>query len=190
MIDTAQTMRTDTIHVAALRSCHELIAMWNPRCLAMAMVAMVMMCGVAGADPSVTRSSEPARQLISVELFGKGGLWGLGYEWRTGRFAIGSVESFYLLAGDRFMTVSPYAAVYPLSGARHRWFVHVGPQLVHRTTPSPVPEWQGTSATSYDAELSTGYEYRRQALVVRGYAMASLGDHVVPWLGTSVGWLL
>jgi hypothetical protein len=170
-----------------VRGSLKLIAMYKRLCVAM---VVAMTCGVAAADPSVTSSSEPSRHLISLELFGKGGLWGLGYEWRSGRFAVGSVESFYMLGGDRFTTISPYAAAYPLSGEHHRWFVHLGPQLIHRATPSPVPEWQGTSATSYDAELSTGYEYQRQALVVRGYAMGSLGGHFVPWLGTSVGWAL
>jgi len=57
---------------------------------------------------------------------------------------------------------------------------------VRRTTPSPVPEWDGMSTTRLGAELCAGYEYRRSVLF-RAYAMASQGDHLVPWLGVSLG---
>lgn len=125
-----------------------------------------------------------------AELFGKGGLWGLGYEVRLSpRFSVGGVGSYYVLGGDHYATASPYLAVYPLGDGRHRWFVHLGPQVVYRKTPSPVPEWDGMSETGFGAETSTGYEYRNHVLV-RVYGMAAVGDRFVPWIGASFGWTL
>lgn len=129
------------------------------------------------------------RHTVYAELFGKGGLYGLGYDVRLGeRFAVGAVASYYVLGGDRFTTVAPYVAAYPV-GERHRWFVQVGPQLVRRVTPSPVPEWDGMSETALSGELSTGYEYRDK-IVLRVYGMAAVGARFVPWLGGSIGWTL
>jgi hypothetical protein len=134
--------------------------------------------------------ADPPRHAVFGELFGKGGLWGLGYECRlSSRVSVGGVASYYVLAGDRYTTVSPYLAVYPLGEHAHRWFVQAGPQLVRRHTPSPVPEWDGMSETSFTGELSSGYEYRSRVLL-RVYAMAAVGDRFVPWVGASVGWTL
>lgn len=138
---------------------------------------------------SATARAEP-HHTVSVELFGKGGLWGLGYEWQPQRrFALGAVGSWYMLGGEHYATFSPYVSAYPVAHERHRWFVQLGPQLVHRTTPSPGPEWQGMSTTGYDLELSSGYE-RRGSVVLRAYAMTSVGARITPWLGASIGWSL
>lgn len=133
--------------------------------------------------------SAPAHD-VYVDLLGKGGLWGLGYDYRaTMRLAVGAVGSLYELGGDRFVTFSPYVGIYPIAGARHAWFVHLGPQVVFRTTTSPGPEWPGMTTSGVDVETSTGYEYRNHILL-RVYVMASAGAEVVPWLGASVGWAL
>lgn len=129
------------------------------------------------------------RHAIYVELFGKGGLYGLGYDARlTKRITAGGVVSYYVLGGDRYTTVSPYVSAY-LAGDRHRWFVQLGPQFVRRSTPSPVPEWDGMSESALGGELSTGYEYRNTVLL-RLYAMGAIGDRFVPWVGASLGWTL
>jgi hypothetical protein len=133
--------------------------------------------------------AEP-RHAVYVDLLGKGGLYGVGYDLQlTHRFAVGAVASYYVLGGDHFSTASPYLAAYPWRHDRHSWFVQGGPQLVRRATPSPGPEWTGMSTTSFTAEVSTGYEYRHGVLV-RAYVMASLGARFAPWLGVSVGWSL
>jgi hypothetical protein len=133
--------------------------------------------------------AEP-RHTVSVEVLGKGGLWGLGYDYQLKhRIAVGTVGSYYQLTGDHYLTLSPYFSVYPVRGERAGWFAQVGPQLVHHTTPSPVPEWMGMSTTTFAGELSTGFEYRSRA-VIRVYAMVSISDHVVPWAGASIGWSL
>jgi hypothetical protein len=128
--------------------------------------------------------------MVFLELLGKGGLWGAGYEWRTGRFSVGGVGSYYVLGGDRFTTLSPYVGVVPVAGDHLSWFVHLGPQLVHRSTPSPGPEWKGMTTTGFDAELSTGVEYRWSQLSIRGYALAAVGSHFAPGVGVSIGWSL
>lgn len=139
--------------------------------------------------PTLAHADELRRHAVYAELFGKGGLWGLGYDAQlTNHIAIGAVASYYVLGGDRYTTVAPYVAVYPV-GDRHRWFVQLGPQLGHRTTPSPVPEWDGMSESALGGELSSGYEYRRGVLL-RVYVMGAIGDRFVPWLGASVGWTL
>lgn len=133
-------------------------------------------------------AGHPIHHALYVDALGKGGLWGIGYDatFRE-RFSIGFVGSFYMLGGDRFYTASPYVGVYPARGDRHAWFLHLGPQMVVRDTPSPVPEWSGMTSTSFCGELSTGYEYQRGVLF-RAYAMVTAGARLVPGLGISVGW--
>jgi hypothetical protein len=131
------------------------------------------------------------RNAVYLELLGKGGLWGLGYDFDLSRrWAVGAAASFYMLDGEQVLTLSPYAGVYPARGRHHSWFVQAGPQLVRLAIPSPVPEWKGTSSIDVGAELSTGWEYRNHILV-RGFVMASAGKNgVLPWLGLSLGWAL
>jgi len=144
-------------------------------------IALALACSTAAAEP---------RHAIYGELFGKGGLWGAGYDFQlTPRFAVGTVASYYVLAGDHYLTVAPYVAAYPLLRGRHRWFLQAGPQIVRRATPSPVPEWDGMSTTAVGGELSSGYEFRSRVLV-RAYGMASVGDRLAPWFGVSFGWSL
>lgn len=141
-----------------------------------------MLCLVAA-----TARAEP-HHAAYVEALGKGGLWGAGYEYQPfHRVAFGAVASYYQLGGDRYLTLSPYVTAYPVIRAAHRWFAQVGPQLVRRTTPSPVPEWDGMTTNSFAAEISSGYEYRN-GFLLRIYAMAAVGDRFAPGLGLSLGW--
>ncbi|HEY0991433.1 MAG TPA: hypothetical protein VGD80_30475 [Kofleriaceae bacterium] len=161
--------------------------------LALAALVATVSAEPAPREPSDTGDAparHPRRHAIYVELLGRAGLWGIGYDFQPRRWlAIGAAASYYALDGDRFSTIAPYAALYPVSHGGHAAFVQLGPSLVRRTTPSPVPEWDGMSTTRLGAELCAGYEYRRSVLF-RAYAMASQGDHLVPWLGVSLGWTL
>jgi hypothetical protein len=140
--------------------------------------------------PAVQPSSDPGAHAIYIDLLGRAGLWGVGYDYRPRRWlAVGAAASYYAFDGDRFTTVAPYASLYPLVRGPHAAFVQLGPSFVRRTTPSPVPEWDGMTTTQIGAALCAGYEYRRGVLL-RAYAMASQGDHLVPWLGVSIGWTL
>lgn len=126
-----------------------------------------------------------------VELLGKGGLWGVGWDLQLGsRLGAGVAASYSVIDGEEILSLSPYLAAIAAGGARHRWFVHAGPQLVNVTVRSPVPEWSGHSSFGVGAELSTGYEYRHGVLV-RVFAMAAAGrGRLAPWLGVSLGWTL
>ncbi len=131
------------------------------------------------------------RQAIYAELLGKGGLWGVGYDYQFHRrLAIGATASFYVTDGERILTFSPYLVGYLLGTGRHRWFLQGGPQLTYVYTPSPVPEWPGASVTGVGAELCSGYEYRR-GVIVRVFGMGTVGKNgIAPWMGVSLGWTL
>ena len=132
---------------------------------------------------------EPARHALYLEVLGKGGLWGLGYDYRiTKRLRVGAVASLTMLDGDRLLSFTPYLAASLVTRGHHSWYVDGGPQLVDYTAPSTVPEWHGTGSTGIGFEVSTGYEYRNHVLV-RVFGMATAGAHgVAPWLGASFGW--
>ncbi len=139
----------------------------------------------APADDAKPPKSE---HLVFLEFLGKGGLWGAGYEYRHGRWSIGGVGSYYQLSGDRFTNVSPYVGFDPVLGNRWKWFVHAGPQYVHRTTPSPGPEWNGMTSSGFAAEVSTGVDLRLGKLHLRTYALAAYGSHFAPGIGFAAGW--
>ena len=137
------------------------------------------------------RASAERPNALYVELLGKGGLWGLGYDRElTPRLGIGVAASFYILDGEQLTSISPYVAVRLLGGPHHAWFAHGGPQLVHEHIRSPVPEWDGTSSTGIGAEMSSGYEYRDHVLF-RAFAMITVGrGRPAPGAGVSLGWTL
>lgn len=135
-----------------------------------------------------TARAEPARHAAYIDVLGKAGLWGLGYDYELApRFAVGAVGSYYVLGGDHYTAFAPYATVYPVGTGHLRALVQLGPQFVRHVTPSPVPEWMGMTSQHGGAALCAGVEYRHGVLV-RLYGMLSIGEHVAPWLGVSVGW--
>jgi hypothetical protein len=148
---------------------------------------VLLVAAIAAAPAAVARADE--RQAAYVEVLGKGGLGGVGWDLlATRRLGGGIAASFYVLDGQRVLSLSPYLAVYPVRAGRHGWFAHVGPQLVRVATPSPVPEWPGHTDLGVGVEVSSGYEYRH-GLLARVYLMASAGEAgIAPWLGASVGW--
>jgi hypothetical protein len=156
-----------------------------PRSVVAAACALAALAVPAAAEPP-----PPARNAVYVELLGKGGLWGLGYGRELGpRLALGVVGSLSVVDGQRIGSLSPFLTTY-LVGSRHRWFVDLGPQVVRVSTPSPVPEWMGTSSTGLGGQLATGYEHRAR-VVVRAFVMAVAGKGgVAPWIGADVGWCL
>jgi hypothetical protein len=163
-----------------------------------ALAAVIAPPGLAAAEPSAavrapppSASDAPPRHDLYLEALGRGGVWGAGYtyHWRP-RVAFGAVASFTIIDGQRLVSLSPYVELYPVRGRHHGWFVDVGPQLVHLSTPSPVPEWAGTSDTGVGVELATGYEYRA-AIFARAFAMVAAGtEGIAPWLGADIGFSL
>ncbi len=73
--------------------------------LALTLALTLAVAGRVSAEPEVSQSSAatpalPAQPVHerNVDLLGKGGLWGIGYDWRpTARLAVGAVGSLYLL---------------------------------------------------------------------------------------------
>jgi hypothetical protein len=160
-------------------------------------VAIAAVCVAATqtvrAEPERTSESElpsrpERRHSVYVEALGKGGLWGLGYGYQLSkRWAVGGVVSGFALDGQRVYSASPFVTLYPLGTERHRLFVDAGPQVVHVSTPSPVPEWMGTSSTGIGGQVSIGYE-RHGPLLVRVFAMGNAGKNgVAPWIGVDMG---
>ncbi len=160
--------------------------MRHRRSLALLILSILLVLGLGARE-----AAAETRNTVYVEMLGKGGLWGAGYDRQiTRRFGAGVAASFYVIDHERVSSLSPYVAAYLLGHARHRWFVHAGPQIVHVAIPSPVPEWDGTSTTGLGFEASTGWEYRNR-VVIRAFGMAAVGKGgVAPWLGMSFGWSL
>lgn len=140
------------------------------------------------ADGAADGVAGTRRHAIYVEALGKGGLWGVGYDYlATRHLAIGATGSIAMFGGERIVTVAPYLGIYPLPRPRHRWFIHAGAEVANLSRPSPVPEWPGTSSTGVGASVATGYELRTRVLI-RAYAMVTVGaGGVAPWLGVSLG---
>ena len=138
-------------------------------------------------DGVVAQSPAQHRHTVYLELFGKGGLWGVGYDFHVHpKIAVGATGSFLAHDDERQLSLSPYVTLYPV-GIRHRLFVQAGPQLVHVTQMSPVPEWPGRQDTGVGAEVGSGYELRGR-VVFRAFAMATIGKQgASPWVGLSLG---
>lgn len=151
--------------------------------------AVVGLLLLVGTSASVRADERP--HALYLDLLGKGGLWGVGYDYQANKWLGGGVAvSYFVLDGEHVQSMSPYLAAHPFGRGRHRWFVHLGPQLYRVSTPSPVPEWSGTSSMGIGAELTTGWEYRDH-LLVRVFGMVTVGEGgVAPWLGVSLGWTL
>lgn len=145
--------------------------------------------GVAGSEvaaPAPPKEEHP--HALYVDLLGKGGLVGLGYDVVfKGRLSAGATLSFGTFDGQSVVTVSPYLGLNVPLQREHRWFVHAGPQWMRLSTRSPVPEWSGTSASRLGGQVSLGYEYRGP-LLLRAYGMLAVGEKgIAPWAGLSVG---
>ena len=137
-------------------------------------------------------ASAPSRthaHAIYVELLGKGGLYGVGYDYQFhARMGVGATASYYVLDGQRVLDFSPYLVGYLIGTQHHRWFLQGGPQLSYIQTPSPVPEWPGSSTTGVGLELCSGYEYRH-GFLLRLFGMVTVGKGgTAPWMGISLGW--
>lgn len=143
--------------------------------------------------PGVARGEVEDRQeaphTVYLELFGKAGLWGVGYDYRLDRrWSVGGAVSALDADGQTTVALSPYVGVDAVQWGRHAWFAQSGPQLVHERVRSPVPEWDGARSTGVGGQLSTGYEYRGP-VVVRGYLMVVAGrGGVTPWGGLTLGY--
>ena len=154
-----------------------------------AVLLLLVGSSTARADTVVQLRKARKHHVLYLELFGKGGLWGGGYEnWFRSGVGLGGVVSGYAVADQRVLSVSPYLAWRPVVRGRHRLFVHIGPQLEHVRVSSPVPQWSGKSELALAAQLTGGYEVRVRRFLLRTSLSAVAGrGGVKPWVGFAFG---
>lgn len=153
-------------------------------------VAVLVLSTAARADDGVHATAEPpSKHLVYVELLGKGGLYGVGYEYAISSWlGFGGAASYSDIRDEQVVTVSPYLHFTMLGGARHALFSEIGGILAHARVPSPVMNWDGVSDTGGGGYLSLGWEYRRRHVVLRtsGSIVAGEGG-VAPMVGFAIG---
>ena len=145
------------------------------------------------ADDAITAKVTPerplGRHLIYGELLGKGGLYGVGYEYAmTSRLSVGGAASFAVIRDQQVTTVSPYLHATLLQGSRNALFTEVGAILAHTRLPSPVDGWEGMTDTGSGGFLALGWERGSRHLVLRasGGIVAGEGGRG-PMLGFTIG---
>jgi hypothetical protein len=145
----------------------------------------------AAAD-GVKQTTEPepvGRHLFYVELLGKGGAYGLGYELSISpRFSIGTALSYAVIRDQQIMTVAPYVHATALRFGNNALFGELGATFVHSHIPSPVPDWDGMSESGAGGFASIGWEraWRHLALRASGSVVAGEGG-LAPWVGVAIG---
>jgi hypothetical protein len=164
------------------------------RGLVVAVVVFALVSSVASADDGITVTREPApsppsRHLVYVELLGKGGLYGIGYEYTIAPWlAVGGAASYSQIRDQQVATASPYLHVTALKGRRHALFGEVGAILAHSHVPSPVMDWDGVSDTGGGGFLALGWQYARRHVVVRTSAGVAAGEGgLQPMIGIAIG---
>jgi hypothetical protein len=158
-------------------------------------LALVFLLGSATAraddrvDSSTTTEAPASRHLIYVELLGKGGAYGVGYEYTLMPWlAFGGAASFAVVTDQQIATVAPYIHATLRRHNQHALFTELGAILAHSRIPSPVSDWKGMSNTGSGGFLSLGYEHASKHFVVRasGSVVAGAGG-LGPMVGISIG---
>ncbi|HEY5936125.1 MAG TPA: hypothetical protein VIU61_15855 [Kofleriaceae bacterium] len=132
----------------------------------------------------------PGRHLVYVELLGKGGAYGLGYELSISpRFSVGTAVSYVSIRDQQIATVAPYVHASALRFGKNALFGELGATFVHSRIPSPVPDWDGMSESGAGGFASVGWERAWQHLTLRtsGSIVAGEGG-LAPWLGVAIGY--
>lgn len=155
-----------------------------------AVAVIVALSTLSHADDGIRATAEPpSRHLVYVELLGKGGLYGVGYEYAIAPWlGVGGAASYSALRDQQVYTLSPYLHITALAGRRHALFSEVGAILAHTRVPSPVMGWDGYSDTGSGGFLAVGWEYRRRHVVVRTSGAVVAGEGGLgPMLGFAIG---
>ena len=135
-------------------------------------------------------SSVERPNAVVLEIFGKGGLYSVGYDHAIRRWiGAGGAFSYLRLDGQELISLHPYINLYPLAGARSALLLQVGARLAHAFLPGDRElGWEGASATDLSAQLSVGYEHRARFLL-RVLFTSNIGKNgYSPWGGLSLGW--
>ena len=159
-------------------------ARWNLVANALVIVIVIVIVPRAA---SAEGGEEPFA--LYVEALGRGGAGGLGGEVAIRkRVAVGATVGFMPADGERVTTFSPYLHLVLLARGAHAWFADAGPAVTHRSIPSPVPEWDGVSETSFGAIAGSGYELCGERLFLRSSVSVAVGPGgVAPWGGIALG---
>ena len=145
----------------------------------------------ASAEPAVTKSAEPEpapNNTVYVELLGKAGTYGIGYERQiTDRLSLGAAASYAEVREQQISTVAPYVHA-RLLGRRHQLFTEVGAIFAHTWIPSPVPEWDGMSDSGGGGFVALGWQRSWTHVMVRASGSLIVGEgRATPWLGVAFG---
>lgn len=147
----------------------------------------------ARADPRIEKRAEhvaPAsRHLIYVELLGKAGAYGVGYEYTLMPWlSFGGAASYAVLGDQQITTAAPYVHSTLLGKGHRRLFGELGAIVAHSHIPSPVSDWTGMTNTGTAGFASLGYEHARNHLVLRASGSIVAGDGGLgPMVGLSIG---
>jgi hypothetical protein len=155
-------------------------------------IACLHVSTTARAEDRVERAATidtPSRHLVYFELLGKGGEYGIGYEYRLMPWlAVGAAASFAVLGDQQIATVAPYVHVTVLRYNHHALYTELGAILAHTRIPSPVSDWKGMSDTGSGGFLSLGYEHTSKHVVIRASASVVAGEGGLgPMVGLSIG---
>ncbi|HVK83203.1 MAG TPA: hypothetical protein VM513_03800 [Kofleriaceae bacterium] len=136
-----------------------------------------------------THAQAPSRHLFYVEAFGKGGLYGLGYELAiTPRLSLGAAGSFAVVREQQVLTLAPYVHATLVRGERNALFTDVGALFARSHIPSPVEGWDGMTDSGGGGFVSLGWERATRHLVLRASGSVVAGEGgVTPWAGFAIG---
>jgi hypothetical protein len=151
----------------------------------------LLVAGTASAEPAVSKTAEPPaedRNLFYVELLGKAGAYGVGYERAiTDRLSLGAAVSYADVRDQQIFTASPYVHA-RLLGTTSSLFTELGAVFVHTRIPSPVPEWDGMNDSGGGGFASLGWQRSWKHVVVRASGSVLVGEGgVTPWAGIAFG---
>lgn len=151
----------------------------------------VLAASTAHADPAITATAKPTAEpahLVYVELLGKAGPYGVGYERRiTDRLSLGAAGSYADIREQQITTVTPYLHV-RLLGRKHQLVTELGAVFVHTRIPSPVPEWDGMTDSGGGGFAALGWQRDWKHIMVRAHGSVVVGEgRATPWGGVAIG---
>lgn len=153
----------------------------------------VLIANTVRADDRVDKTADvetPAsRHLVYVEILGKAGAYGVGYEYTLMPWlAFGGAASLAVLDGQQITTVAPYTHATLLGKHQHRMYAELGSIVAHSRLRSPVSDWKGMTNTGTGAFVSLGYEHDSKHVVLRASGSVVAGDGGLgPMIGLSIG---
>jgi hypothetical protein len=141
------------------------------------------------AEPAPTKPTKPRKNLAYVEVLGKAGPYGVGYERSISpRISFGGVASYALMRDQHIATASPYLHARLRGRGKHTLFGELGAVIVHSRIPSPVPEWDGVVDTGAGGVAALGWQRAGRRFVLRAHGAILVGEGgVAPWGGFAIG---